>query len=184
MAPYAQMVQSGSIDMKKKTKISIHEFMAWLAGVEDIRGNGWSPDASQWKIIRNKIAQISLQPDQGQTVQLHNRAVDNTNPLEASEQIYWPTVPSVFEGASIVEQSALAAVKSSRGEEIAAAKRKRTQTPSPVREGVVPTAGVQKPPRMPRAAAGAPVVMPSANDAGIISVKPIPTDGDYSSTFV
>lgn len=40
---------------KKKKKISLLEFKAWLEGVEEMQGNDWIPDTSQWKKIREKI---------------------------------------------------------------------------------------------------------------------------------
>lgn len=42
--------------MKKQQKeISLVEFRAWLEGIEELVPRGWVPDASQWKLIRNKI---------------------------------------------------------------------------------------------------------------------------------
>ncbi len=38
-----------------KTVLSVSEFRSWLEGVEDMQGDDWSPDLSQWKKIRGKI---------------------------------------------------------------------------------------------------------------------------------
>ena len=42
---------------KAKT-ISIKEFKMWLEGVEEMQEENWTPDARQWKRIREKIEQI------------------------------------------------------------------------------------------------------------------------------
>ncbi len=39
-------------------KITLNEFHAWLEGVEELQPDGWSPDADQWELIRNKIMNI------------------------------------------------------------------------------------------------------------------------------
>lgn len=38
--------------------ITIREFKMWLAGVEEIQPDGWSPDAMQWAKIRERIQMI------------------------------------------------------------------------------------------------------------------------------
>lgn len=43
---------------KKNKKITLNEFRAWLDGVEELQPNDWSPDAKQWKLIRDKIDNI------------------------------------------------------------------------------------------------------------------------------
>jgi len=44
---------------KKATKkYTLNEFKAWLEGIEEIQPNDWSPDASQWEMIRSKIIAI------------------------------------------------------------------------------------------------------------------------------
>lgn len=40
--------------------ISLEQFRAWLAGVEDMQEDGWTPSASQWNKIRSKIDDIAL----------------------------------------------------------------------------------------------------------------------------
>lgn len=40
--------------------ISLEQFRAWLAGVEDMQDDGWTPSASQWNKIRSKIDEIGL----------------------------------------------------------------------------------------------------------------------------
>ena len=39
-------------------KYTLPEFRAWLAGIEEIQPSNWSPDANQWKMIRQKIDNI------------------------------------------------------------------------------------------------------------------------------
>jgi hypothetical protein len=41
--------------IKKQT---IAEFRAWIEGVEELQPEDWSPDASQWVLIRNRIDKI------------------------------------------------------------------------------------------------------------------------------
>ena len=45
---------------RKKTKITLLEFKAWLSGIEELSSDDWSPDESQWKLIRDKIENIVL----------------------------------------------------------------------------------------------------------------------------
>lgn len=42
----------------KKKDVTLQEFQAWLEGVEELQAKDWSPDATQWKLIRNKIKNI------------------------------------------------------------------------------------------------------------------------------
>ncbi len=42
----------------KKKEVTLTEFQAWLEGVEELQAKDWSPDATQWKLIRNKIKNI------------------------------------------------------------------------------------------------------------------------------
>ena len=42
----------------KKKEVTLAEFQAWLEGVEELQPKDWSPDATQWKLIRNKIKNI------------------------------------------------------------------------------------------------------------------------------
>lgn len=49
---------------KTERKITLKEFRSWLEGVEAVMTQkAWSPDAAQWKAIRNKIDQIIDQPE-------------------------------------------------------------------------------------------------------------------------
>lgn len=46
---------------KKKTstkKYTLSEFKAWLEGVEELQPANWSPDATQWKLIRDRLFSI------------------------------------------------------------------------------------------------------------------------------
>lgn len=40
---------------KRIKKYTLSEFKAWLDGIEEIQPATWSPDATQWKMIRDKI---------------------------------------------------------------------------------------------------------------------------------
>jgi hypothetical protein len=43
---------------KGKTKISLRDFKQWLAGVEDMQPEDWTPTRDQWLRIREQIDQI------------------------------------------------------------------------------------------------------------------------------
>ena len=43
----------------RKKKQTLAEFRAWLDGVEELQPETWSPDATQWKLIREKINNIT-----------------------------------------------------------------------------------------------------------------------------
>lgn len=43
---------------KRKKKVTLKEFRAWLEGVEELQPKEWSPTAEQWKLIRAKIDSI------------------------------------------------------------------------------------------------------------------------------
>ena len=44
---------------KRTKKQTLNEFRAWLNGVEELQPEDWAPDAAQWKLIREKINNIS-----------------------------------------------------------------------------------------------------------------------------
>ena len=44
----------------KNKEVSLLEFQAWLEGVEELQAKDWSPDSTQWKLIRNKIKNIII----------------------------------------------------------------------------------------------------------------------------
>lgn len=41
-------------------RISLRDFKSWLAGVEDMQPDNWSPTPEQWKRIRDKIDAIDV----------------------------------------------------------------------------------------------------------------------------
>jgi len=75
----------------RKTKIiTLAEFRAWLEGVEELQPKGWVPDATQWKLIRNKIKCI-VEPEPTDT----SFAAQNAHSA-ASQQVsleHFPTAP-------------------------------------------------------------------------------------------
>jgi hypothetical protein len=42
----------------RKKKQTLAEFRAWLSGIEELQPENWAPDATQWKLIRDKIHSI------------------------------------------------------------------------------------------------------------------------------
>lgn len=49
---------------KSSKPVSLKEFRAWLAGVEEMQPPGWVPSAEQWETIRHKIGLIEEAPTQ------------------------------------------------------------------------------------------------------------------------
>lgn len=45
--------------VEKAKSITIKEFKMWLQGVEEMQDTGWTPNATQWQRIRDKISQIA-----------------------------------------------------------------------------------------------------------------------------
>jgi hypothetical protein len=43
---------------KKKAKQTIKEFKAWLAGIAEFQSDDWCPNAEQWTLIKEKIANL------------------------------------------------------------------------------------------------------------------------------
>jgi hypothetical protein len=46
----------------EKAKITVREFRCWLQGVEEMQEDGWTPSATQWAKIREKIDNIADSP--------------------------------------------------------------------------------------------------------------------------
>lgn len=44
--------------MSENKKISINEFKMWLEGVEEMQEEGWVPNPTQWKRIREKLNSV------------------------------------------------------------------------------------------------------------------------------
>lgn len=47
---------------EKKKKLTVKEFRMWLEGVEEMQPEGWTPNETQWKRIREKIDQVQDTP--------------------------------------------------------------------------------------------------------------------------
>ena len=43
---------------RKSKKQTLLEFQAWLQGITEIQPDDWTPDASQWKMIYEKILNV------------------------------------------------------------------------------------------------------------------------------
>jgi len=56
---------------KRAKKQTLSEFRAWLAGVEELQPENWAPDATQWKLIREKIESITEPKTNADTEMLH-----------------------------------------------------------------------------------------------------------------
>ncbi len=42
----------------RKKKQTLAEFRAWLSGVEELQPDDWAPNATQWRLIRDKINNV------------------------------------------------------------------------------------------------------------------------------
>lgn len=67
----------------KRKRITLSEFRAWLQGVEELQTAGWSPNAEQWKLIRDKIDAIVESKMQVVEQQVH---VPNNGPRPQFQQ--------------------------------------------------------------------------------------------------
>lgn len=74
--------------------ITVKEFQMWLAGVEEMQTEGWSPDKRQWDRIREKINQldttvVTTQPQyvapQGPVYRTEEVAIDPNRPIQYAE---------------------------------------------------------------------------------------------------
>lgn len=84
---------------KAQRTISIREFKMWLQGVEEMQDEGWTPTATQWKRIREKIELIN---NDGQTPVVTSPVWAATPPARPTDQPRPPAVPagpSALEGA-------------------------------------------------------------------------------------
>lgn len=79
--------------MKEKQTITVSEFKAWLAGVEDMQGANWIPSKEQWKKIRNKI-NILVDTPTTNVMQTNNlQPAYLTNPAYAPSSVNVPPIP-------------------------------------------------------------------------------------------
>jgi hypothetical protein len=57
-----------------KKYYTLSEFKAWLEGVEELQPANWSPDTTQWKLIRDRLFSIVEEPPQQHVVEHQNHA--------------------------------------------------------------------------------------------------------------
>lgn len=82
-------------DPTTEVSMSLVEFKAWLKGVEEMQGPGWSPSLEQWVLIRNRLQSVMdsqpSQPTQSQNNQLvHQPAQASYSDLVPVDQFYQP----------------------------------------------------------------------------------------------
>jgi len=46
--------------MSEQKTITFDHFKAWLEGIEELQDEEWTPNASQWRKIREKISSIQI----------------------------------------------------------------------------------------------------------------------------
>lgn len=87
----------------KKRKRSLSEFKAWLEGIEEMQGHGWTPDNTQWKIIREAIDSIVGQSNVAK-VETKQRVVTNDQLRDYSDSNIIKPVPrlNINRGAKFV----------------------------------------------------------------------------------
>jgi hypothetical protein len=145
---------------KRTKKQTLNEFRAWLNGVEELQPEDWAPDAAQWKLIREKINNISEPKD---------TTVDTATLTKLIEELSAPAVPA-RPGAPLQHPvNPMAA----------------GIPPAPPPPAGVPNGPVEVAPSA--AAAQPPVSLPAAEPIDIANVaKPKDTseDGKYESGFI
>lgn len=91
-----------TVKQRKKTKhdpISLRDFKQWLSGVEDMQGDGWIPDAYQWKKIREKLETIEEVDYVDVEQDMHESTIPTlTNPIYPASSLEFapqqvPTTP-------------------------------------------------------------------------------------------
>lgn len=74
--------------MSKDTdKLTIHQFKAWLEGVEEMQEEGWTPSPAQWEKIRSKIAILCENIEQQQAAAPQVPAVPMASFAQPAAQI-------------------------------------------------------------------------------------------------
>ena len=58
---------------KRKQKLTLSEFRAWLQGVEELQSDEWCPNLEQWRLIRDKINGIVTEKVVVETTPVVNR---------------------------------------------------------------------------------------------------------------
>jgi hypothetical protein len=86
---------------KKRTnkKVTYPEFLAWLEGVESMQEAGWTPSATQWQTIREKLNTVKPEVEIRE-VEAKQPTMAATPPLAFSGYApAAPAAPSAFEPA-------------------------------------------------------------------------------------
>ena len=84
---------------KKITKAKTYpEFMAWLEGVESMQPEEWVPNAEQWKLIREMLDKLKIEPKvitKEVQVQVPNAATI-LPAAPAPAQVMMPAAPAIM----------------------------------------------------------------------------------------
>lgn len=95
------MARKGS---KRAIKISLRDFKQWLAGVEDMQPEDWTPTAEQWSRIREQIDMIK------ETVTVETTEEQSTTTAHTTPQAPAPFFDSAPPGIEL-PPSALPAIQ-------------------------------------------------------------------------
>lgn len=147
---------------QNKKQYTLSEFKAWLEGIEELQPDGWSPDATQWATIRDRLlniveevveVQVPVPTAQQSPVQFNNTTHDR--PVVPQQPFQQP--PPTF------QQSSLSSIN---------AEPEMTPAARAVLSGKMPTGGSAVPPAL------------ALGPNGRLKTPNIDTsDGQYTPTF-
>jgi hypothetical protein len=79
---------------KRTKKQTLSEFRAWLNGVEELQPEDWAPDATQWKLIREKINNIVESEDTSVDTATLTKLIESfSNPSRPQTPAGYPPSP-------------------------------------------------------------------------------------------
>ena len=144
---------------KRTKKQTLSEFRAWLSGVEELQPADWAPDATQWKLIREKIDNIA----------------------EPKADVDTDALAKAIEGISNNQRPPVPQPWAAQGNPMAAGIPPAPPAPAGVPAGPVEAASGMGQAQQP------PVTLPPAQPIDIVeAAKPKDTaeDGKYESSFI
>ena len=80
--------------MATKKQVTLSQFNAWLEGIEELQETNWSPDAKQWKTIRNRIKCIVEAQPQPQVFESPRHRNNQSNLQQSTLPPPAPEIPS------------------------------------------------------------------------------------------
>ncbi len=77
MAKQKQQAEKVQQAQTPKKKLTFHDFRVWLSGVEEMQDEDWTPSATQWRTIREKIEDVVDAPPQPRRVIEYDNGYDD-----------------------------------------------------------------------------------------------------------